>query len=122
VLEASWRQRNKFVFEAEPLNPNNYCYMQVKHMVEAIRSSLSSKNGVVATSMKGNDGEVCWSFPLTGWVKINTNGSYYPSTDIATCGGAMHDASGNFMVAFSAKTGSYSILMTKLRGILHGAR
>lgn len=77
-------------------------------------------NGQVHGSVGGN--QIRWQHPEPGEVALNCDGSVTDAGMYASCGGVLRGDSGQFIVGFSMKLGSCSILTVELWGILHGLR
>lgn len=65
---------------------------------------------------------VTWSPPPEEWVKINSDGSLFPESHRAACGGILRDHQGRFLAGYSVKLGNCSILKAELWGMLHGIK
>lgn len=63
---------------------------------------------------------VCWKSPMTGFVKLNTDGSVQGTNGSAGIGGIIRDYSGEWIVGFKGYIGSMPILLVKLKAIQQG--
>ena len=56
----------------------------------------SPRNPVRKTSKR-----ICWEKPLSGWKKLNTDGSFIGCMEQTGCGGVIRDEHGNWVAGFT---------------------
>ncbi|KAK7272851.1 hypothetical protein RIF29_13891 [Crotalaria pallida] len=121
ALEHFWYCRNKLVFENEYvslLGSVKMFRMRSKEICRALRTS----DPVTLSSIQNRVFSISWKRPEEGWVKLNTDGSFFQAPESAACGGIMRDHIGSFVSAFSCQLGNCSIIDAELWAILHGLR
>ncbi|KAG8382401.1 hypothetical protein BUALT_Bualt05G0073500 [Buddleja alternifolia] len=64
--------------------------------------------------------ETSWNSPPKGWVKLNTDGSFWSTTNRATAGGLLRNDMGHWLWGFSRNLGQNSITLAELTGIRDG--
>ncbi|KAK7274184.1 hypothetical protein RIF29_15263 [Crotalaria pallida] len=86
-------QRNKLIFENEAPDPVGVV-LRINYKSNSILWSLNNDNVMDVISNQACGVLICWEPPPHSWVKLNSDGSLVSSTDLATCGGLLHDAGG----------------------------
>ncbi|XP_061358756.1 uncharacterized protein LOC133302948 [Gastrolobium bilobum] len=95
-------------------------FFQIKSIVDSI--FLADRLLVTASIIPRSRTEclISWKFPLSGWIKVNTDSSCSPDGERSSCGGVLRDSSGNWLVGFRKFTGHGNALLAELKGILLG--
>lgn len=99
-------------------------YSPPQNRLVIIRQFVKHIKGVTNTlSFKGNRNKVVsveWSFPLYGWVKLNTRGASKGNLRDDGSGGLIRSDSGSWIVGFTYHMGFCSAFIAELWGILKG--
>ncbi|KAK4283181.1 hypothetical protein QN277_000163 [Acacia crassicarpa] len=116
-----WRRRNLFVFEDTQISNTTVMtsVMSLRKCLNEARDRwclVDRKKTTLGTS--GN----CWTAPLAGWVKINTDGAFSPSTPGVASGGILRNEHGQFLQAFLFRGEEGDCLTAELWGCLHGLK
>ncbi|KAK9275443.1 hypothetical protein L1049_022708 [Liquidambar formosana] len=104
-----WNWRNKRIFQPDftmPNNPKELILMRVQEWVESQRLEVLKPSKQIRL--------VVWSFPSSGWVKLNIDGSSKGNLGASSRGGLIRDDAGQWIVGFGINIGVYSVTMTEL--------
>ncbi|KAE8696204.1 hypothetical protein F3Y22_tig00110676pilonHSYRG00210 [Hibiscus syriacus] len=110
-----WKNRNNVVFKG-------YVNSGLDAITAAKAWAKSMKDGRRKSLMRVNNQEShsCWRAPVSGTLKLNTDGSAHPTTMEAGCGGVIRNSSGEWISGFSRNIGRCSAYLAELWGVLDG--
>ncbi|CAJ2634326.1 unnamed protein product [Trifolium pratense] len=63
-----------------------------------------------------------WKRPQGGWVKLNCDGAYKESLDLAGCGGLIRDCDGQWRTGYTRKIGTCDALHAEMWGMYEGLK
>lgn len=112
---ALWTWRNKAIFDPNFVKPNNpieLILMKAREIEDCLR--LESCSPFKQQRL------ISWTFPPTGWVKLNTDGSVKGSSGEAAGGGLIRDETGRWMVRFGVNIGICTVTVAELWALFHG--
>ncbi|GAU47272.1 hypothetical protein TSUD_280950 [Trifolium subterraneum] len=89
-----WQRRNKSIFDEDFRRPSNPILVILK-MVRDIDSC--KHNQLIGRQRKNDTIFVGWKQPLEGWIKLNCDGAYKESLDLAGCRGLLRDSNGQWI-------------------------
>ena len=92
-----WKQRNQVVFKGQ--RPNPCLAKDISRRALEFQFYASPYKDAITRVCK----PACWSKPVNGWVKLNTDGSSLGNPGLATGWGLIKDEEGNWIVGFSYK-------------------
>ena len=64
--------------------------------------------------------QISWKKPMTGWVKLNTDGAVFANLIKVRGGGVLRDSNGDWVVRFMRKLGSMSSILVELWALKDG--
>jgi len=64
--------------------------------------------------------QISWKKPLTGWMKLNTDGAAFGNPIQVGGGGVLRDSNGDWVVGFIRKLGSMSSVLVELWALKDG--
>ncbi|KAF7809195.1 putative reverse transcriptase [Senna tora] len=111
-----WKQRNEWIFS----NKKDEAMSLIN------RIKINVKDWIKANSLKNGNNRSCinqiisWKPPEEGWIKINTDGAYNPSSNRMACGGVLRNEKGEWIMGFAKPLGSGNALQAELCGMLMG--
>ncbi|KAE8711340.1 hypothetical protein F3Y22_tig00110295pilonHSYRG00009 [Hibiscus syriacus] len=119
VIWNLWTRRNRQIFDPD--------YCEVESLVQRSRRLQNEATHALAISnawreqqTKKEDRSKSWCPPPQGWYKLNTDGAQRPDSELATCGGLIRDAQGEWIVGFAKPIRACSVLDAELWGVFEG--
>ncbi|GAU35182.1 hypothetical protein TSUD_319920 [Trifolium subterraneum] len=112
-----WQWRNKSIFDEDFRRPSNPIHAILK-MVRDIDSC--KHNQLIGRQRKNDTIFVGWKQPPEGWIKLNCDGAYKESLDLAGCGGLLRDSNGQWIHGYTQKIGACDALHAEMWGMYVG--
>ncbi|GAU41583.1 hypothetical protein TSUD_271920 [Trifolium subterraneum] len=110
-----WTWRNKTIFEDDFQRPSNPTYTILK-MVDEIENCNRHPMNI----RHGDTIFIGWKKPQEGWVKLNCDGAYKDTLELAGCGGLLRDSNGRWLTGYSRKIGTCDSLSAEMWGMYLG--
>ncbi|PNX66909.1 ribonuclease H, partial [Trifolium pratense] len=111
-LLAHMDMRNKSIFEDDFQRPSNPTYTILKMVDDIDNCNHHSMN-----ISHGNTVFIGWKKPQEGWVKLNCDGAYKDTLELAGCGGLLRDSNGRWLTGYSRKIGTCDALSAEMWGM-----
>ena len=94
-----WKQQNQVVFTNKGVNPYLYKIISSQDSEFFLCASHPARNNRLVLR------QIWWEKPDLGWLKLNTDASSNAALGLATGGGLIRDARGNWVIGFTRKLG-----------------
>jgi ribonuclease HI len=114
-----WKWRNKSIFEEDfhrPIDPIRIIF----ELVQAIGRGEHPQPPQVSQNF--DTIYIGWKRTHGDWVKLNCDGAYKESVDIAGCGGLIRDSNGQWLKGYVWKIGTCDVLYAEMWGMYEGLR
>jgi ribonuclease HI len=112
-----WKWRNKTIFEADFIRPNNPISLIWRFVQDIEDCNLE----LVRKGPKLNEIiYIGWKRPQEGWIKLNSDGACKDMGVIAGCGGLFRDSDGRWIKGYTKKIGACDALHAEMWGLYLG--
>ncbi|WJX23235.1 hypothetical protein P8452_12461 [Trifolium repens] len=114
-----WTWRNKSIFEEDfhrPIDPIRV----ILDLVQAI--DRGDDLHLIRGSRRFDTIYIGWNRPRGDWVKLNCDGAYKESLDLAGCGGLIRDSGGQWLIGYARKIGMCDALHAEMWGMYEGLK
>ncbi|KAJ1392540.1 Reverse transcriptase zinc-binding domain [Sesbania bispinosa] len=100
-LWAIWNNRNEYIFQDIAFSVDKIAALVHAQVEIGCAEWMLSVN----QAPKYKESLIRWSYPNTGWVKANVDGSVVQNSSIAGCGGVFRGSDGKWLTGFSYNLG-----------------
>ncbi|KAK8990582.1 hypothetical protein V6N11_009274 [Hibiscus sabdariffa] len=117
LLWCLWKKHNEWIFS----DPDRYNESVLQRGLRLQQEAAAVCSTNVVVPLRGTVlTNVRWHKSSPGWCKLNTDGSVRRATGMATCGEAIRNEEGTWLIVFSRKLGICLILEAELWGLYEG--
>ncbi|XP_019465326.1 PREDICTED: uncharacterized protein LOC109363516 [Lupinus angustifolius] len=100
TIDAIWRNRNQWIFDNLRISPHHLC-PKILARCRCIVKAMRQENTTFVRIFHPNSPLIRWFPREEGWVKINLDGAYSVSANLASCGRVVRDHLGAFLFAYA---------------------
>jgi ribonuclease HI len=112
-----WKWRNKFIFDEDFRRPSNPTHVNLKM---AMNIDSCEHNHLIRGQRKKDTVFIGWKRPPEGWIKLNCDGAYKESVDLAGCDGLLRDSDVQWIQGYTRKIGALDALHAEMWGMYAG--
>ncbi|GAU36844.1 hypothetical protein TSUD_213680 [Trifolium subterraneum] len=114
-----WTWRNKAIFEEDFQRPNDPSQVilrmtkDIKHYKHTLMTGIRRQRETIY---------IGWKYPHGDWIKLNCDGAYKDSMNIAGCGGLFRDSDGRWLKGYTLRIGDCDALHAEMWGMYTGMK
>lgn len=109
-----WKKRNDKLFNGKNLTLNvQFIRKQVHFIARAYHKLVPGKP-------LRREVLICWEFPPTNWIKLNSNWASKGEARLASCGGVLRNHMGKWLRGYTANLGAASVVEDEIWGLYYG--
>lgn len=114
-----WKDRNSLVFLSISYMNSSF-WLEVSSQVHIIQKEIQNLSHM--TNSQSSFQHLYWKKPDPGWLKCNSDGSFFHNGRSSSCGGVIRDERGNFIKGFMCKLNPCNALIAELHDLLYGIK
>ncbi|CAJ2657953.1 unnamed protein product [Trifolium pratense] len=112
-----WNWRNKAIFEEDFQRPNDPSQVILRMTKDIEQYERTLKTGI---RIQRETIYIGWKNPHGDWIKLNCDGAYKDSMNIAGCGDLFRDSDGRWLIGYTQRIGDCDALHAEMWGMYTG--
>ncbi|CAA7019270.1 unnamed protein product [Microthlaspi erraticum] len=92
----------------------------VKDQAKEVTLAHMKNNRPAGYRLERVERQISWMRPISGWVKLNTDGTSRGNPGLASAGGVLRDDSGSWVRGFALNIGACTAPLAELWGVYYG--